>query len=207
MAAWSQFSNAFGEYPFDAGYVYRGPTQCGPANLLYPEPTGYRATMVGFPYDDVDGWRARYPADVLAAQFAKMAAGWEAGLADYRKALDKTHTAVELANANDDLRVAEAVGLHFDSVANQIQFILARNALRSGKLSTAERDVEVRLIERTVRDEIDNAKRLFTLTREDPRIGFEASNHYYYLPLDLVEKVINCEYVLKEWLPRWSAGG
>ena len=29
------------------------------------------------------------------------------------------------------------------------------------------------------------------------RLG--ASNHYYYLPLDLVEKVINCEYILKAW--------
>ncbi|MEJ2704980.1 MAG: hypothetical protein P8Z79_21290 [Sedimentisphaerales bacterium] len=204
LAAWSQFSSAFGEYPFDAGYVYRGPTQCGPANLLYPEPTGYRATMVGFPYDDVDGWRTRYPADVLAAQFAKMAAGWETGLADYKEALGKTDTPVERANATGDLRVAEVVGLHFDSVANQIQFTLTRNALLSGKLSAPERKTRISLIKKVVTDEIDDAERLFTLTRADSRIGFEASNHYYYLPLDLVEKVFNCEYILKEWLPRWS---
>ncbi len=202
ISAWSQFSSAFSEYPFDAGYVYRGPTQCGPANLLYPEPTGYRATMVGFPYDDVEGWRGRYPAEVLAAQFAKMAAGWEGGLADYERALSKINTSVEQANARGDLGVARAVGLHFDSVANQIQFVLARNALLSGKLSASERDAKTRLIREIAADEIDNAKRLFTLTRQDPRIGFEASNHYYYLPLDLVEKVINCEYILNVWLPQ-----
>jgi hypothetical protein len=206
MAAWSQFSSAFSEYPFDAGYLYRGPTQCGPANLLFPEPTGYHATMVGFPYDDVEGWRGRYPADVLAAQFEKMAVGWKAGLTDYKKILGKTGTPAEQANARDDIRVAEAAGLHFDSVANQIQFVLARNALLSGKLSASEREASISLIKKIVTDEIGNAKRLFALTREDPRIGFEASNHYYYLPLDLVEKVINCEYILNVWLPQWSKG-
>ncbi|MCJ7560256.1 hypothetical protein MUO79_06515 [Candidatus Bathyarchaeota archaeon] len=62
------------------------------------------------------------------------------------------------------------------------------------------------MIKAVVADEIQNAKRLFVLTREDPRIGFEASNHYYYLLLDLVEKAINCEYILNTWLPRYSGG-
>ena len=33
------------------------------------------------------------------------------------------------------------------------------------------------------------------------RIGFEATNHYMYYPLDMVEKVVNCDYVLNKWLP------
>jgi hypothetical protein len=40
------------------------------------------------------------------------------------------------------------------------------------------------------------ARELFTLASQDSRIGFEASNHYYYVPLDLVEKVINCRALL-----------
>ena len=40
-------------------------------------------------------------------------------------------------------------------------------------------------------------RRLFTLTREDSRIGFEPSCQYFYLPLDLVEKVINCRWLLE----------
>jgi hypothetical protein len=47
-----------------------------------------------------------------------------------------------------------------------------------------------------LQDEIQTASRLFTLTLQDSRIGYEASNHYYYLPLDLVEKVINCRHIL-----------
>ena len=49
---------------------------------------------------------------------------------------------------------------------------------------------------RAVEDEIVVAKELFVLARQDSRIGFEASNHYYYVPQDLVEKVVNCQDVL-----------
>ncbi|MDI6449769.1 hypothetical protein [Anaerobaca lacustris] len=198
MAGWSKFSDAFSEFPFDGSYVYRGPSQVGPSNLLYLEPTGYPSTMVGFPYDDVDGWRGIYPADVLAGQFEKIASGWQEGLAIWTRTLDKIDGPQQRANASSDLIVAEAAGLHFESVANQIRFILARNALRSGSLNRAERDAAVSTMRARAHAEIENAKRLFTLTRQDPRIGFEASNHYYYLPLDLVEKAVNCEYVLAE---------
>ncbi len=197
IAGWSKFSDAFSEFPFDGSYVYRGPSQCGPSNLLYLEPTGYPSTMVGFPYDDVDGWRGIYPAEVLAGQFERIASGWQQGLAIWIETLEKIGEPQERANARSDLVVAEAAGLHFDSVANQIRFILARNALRSGSLNQAERDTAVATMRAKANAEIGNARRLFALTRQDPRIGFEASNHYYYLPLDLVEKVVNCESILR----------
>lgn len=202
LDAWSKFSTAFTEYPFHIGYVYRGPTQYGPANPLYAEPTGYSATMVGFPYDHVNGWRAAYPAEVLAGQFEKLAAGWKKGLAVFDRAMGKTKTAVQNKNTLDDLRIAEACYLHFKSVANQIRFTLARNALLSQSVSPAEKENHIAAIKEIAVDEIQIAKRLFVLTREDSRIGFEASNHYYYFPFDLVEKVINCEYILNNWLPQ-----
>ncbi|MBN1506537.1 MAG: hypothetical protein JW955_06815 [Sedimentisphaerales bacterium] len=204
LAAWSKFSTTFTEYPFHAGFIYNGPMQCGPANLLYPEPTGYKATMVGFPYDDVDGWRAVYPADVLAGQLEKIAAGWREGLAAFQKAADKPIPRSQRANLHEDLGLAEAAGLHFRSAGNQIRFTLARNALLSGSLKDEEHEAQINAIKKIVADEIDAASRLCTLTRQDPRIGYEASNHYYYLPLDLVEKVINCRYVADIWLPRLS---
>jgi len=44
--------------------------------------------------------------------------------------------------------------------------------------------------------ESDLARQLFTLVQEDSRIGFEPSCQYFYLPLDLVEKVVNCRWLL-----------
>jgi len=200
LLAWSRFSKAFSEYPFDGTFVYRGPTQCGPANLLFAKPTGYRATMVGFPYDDVAGWRGIYPVAVLAHQFEIMATGWQAGLTALRAALGKIEEPERRAYARRDLGVARAIGLHFDSVANQIRFITARNELLSGTLARSDREARVDAIRAVLSNEIDNAKGLFALTQDDPRIGFEASNHYYYLPLDLVEKVVNCEYLARTWV-------
>ena len=112
----------------------------------------------------------------------------------------KTGTPAQQANLRTDAGLAEAAGLHFRSVANQVRFIMARNALLSGSLDGAERKVQIEAARRLLADEIQTAKRLFTLIWQDSRIGFEASNHYYYLPLDLVEKVVNCQYIADTWL-------
>jgi hypothetical protein len=201
LAAWSKFSTAFAEYPFHAGLLYEGPMQCGPANLLYPEPTKYHATMVGFPYDDLNAWRAIYPPEILAGQFEKVAAGWREGLSLFEGAVRAGGVSSPQTNLRRDAGLAEAAGLHFRSVANQIRFILARNALLSGAPKDTERQAQIDAIKRIADDEIQNARRLFVLVCQDSRIGFEASNQYYYLPLDLMEKVVNCEYVLNTWLP------
>jgi len=36
------------------------------------------------------------------------------------------------------------------------------------------------------------------LVKADSRIGYESSNHYFYIPQDLLEKVVCCRYVLSE---------
>ena len=96
------------------------------------------------------------------------------------------------------MRFAQAARLHFQSVANQVRFVLLRDALANAArpLPPARRQQTIDQLRRVVDDEICLAKQLFTLTRIDSRIGFEASNQYYYFPLDLVEKVICCEQVL-----------
>jgi hypothetical protein len=193
-AAWTEFSKAFAEFPFDGDLVYRGPQQLGPANLLYAEPTGYVATMVGFPYDDLKGWRGPYPPDVFAGQFEKVAAGWEAGLHHLEKAALAAPTDRRAA-ATADLRLAKVAYLHFASTANQARFVLARDALRRGDLAADERQQLQEVVPRFVQRESDLAEQLFALTQADSRIGFEASNQYYYVPLDLVEKVISCEFI------------
>jgi hypothetical protein len=195
--AWAAFSNAFREYPFHAGVIYNCPIQVGPANLLYATPTRYAATMTGIPYDDLNRWRGPYPAEVLAVQFEKIAAGWKKGLPELEQAVEKA-PADKTAEARAELGIARAAQIHFQSVANQVRFTLARDALLDGKkpLSPAERSRHIAEMKRTLADEIETARRLFTLARQDSRLGFEAANQYFYLPGDLVEKVIACRYIL-----------
>ena len=47
------------------------------------------------------------------------------------------------------------------------------------------------------RDEIELARRLYRIARHDSTIGYEATNHYYYRPLDVAEKVLNCDDVIR----------
>jgi len=189
--------------PFHGSLVYSAPMQLGPANLLWAEPTGYHATMVGFPYDDLDAWRAVYPPEVFVSQFEKVASGFEQAHAALAAAFQERRlqlTANQRAAFLQELAVGEAAAIHFRSTANQARFIIARRRLKETKSPT---DIESACaeLERTLRAEIASARRLYAIQIRDSRIGFEASNQYYYVPADLAEKVVNCHYLLEHWLP------
>lgn len=196
-AAWKSLSDAFREYPFNSGVVYRCPVQWGAANLLHARRTGYRATMWGLPYDDIDGWRGPYPPDVFVRQFQKMARGFRDGILELEKAVEKT-PAVRRAGAEADVRYARVAAITFQSIANQGAFVIARDAL-DGMADKASPDAR-RLradIRKLLESEIGLAKQLFPLVQADSCIGFEPSCQYFYLPHDVLEKVINCRWLLK----------
>ena len=154
----------------------------------------------GNPLRRSDGWRGPYPAEVFAAQFEKVAEGWRSGIPALKAAVEKAPPD-RRDEAQAELRFAQAADTNFQSVANQTRFVLARDALAdpSQKLSPEERRRLRDEIKRCLESEIALARQLFTLTSEDSRIGFEAANQYFYLPLDLVEKVINCRWLLEQY--------
>lgn len=203
LRAWKLFSDAYREYPVHISVLYRGPQQLGPANLLFAERTGYASTMVGFPYDDLDGWRGPYPSEVFIRQFETVARVWAKGIEELRAAIDAAPAALR-AEARRDLNVAEACRIHFASVAAQARFVVAREALRgaAGDAGAREgaregaRGAALQAVRREVAREEALAVELLEVA--DSRIGYEASNHYYYLPRDLLEKVVSCRHLLEE---------
>ncbi|MBI4603160.1 MAG: hypothetical protein HY721_14470 [Planctomycetes bacterium] len=203
--AWTGMSDAFRELPYHAASIYRAPFQTGPANLLHAEPSGYASTMVGFPYDDLDGWRAAYPPEVYAGQLERVAQGW-------REAMERLRAAARVAPRESslaaELRVAEAALLHFASAAQQARFVMARARHRD---AAARKDRAAALaalgdMDRIAGDEEAAARALLAVVREDSRIGFEATNHYYYLPADLLEKAVSCRWIRDVWVPREREG-
>lgn len=195
VKAWQAYSTAFSEFPFGGG-LYYSPTQAGPSNLLWEQPTGYSATMVGLPYDDLAKWCGHYPPEVLAAQFTKIADG-------FKEALHTLEHATMLLDLQEpqkkllfrEMSVAETVNLHFRSVANQVKFILERNKKEAA---------DVKQLSFLLRVEIILAKRMMVLQSRNSTLGFEASNHYFYTPADLAEKVLNCRDLLDRWLPAFG---
>jgi len=201
VQAWYRFSEAFREFPFHVGSIYRTPMQMGPANPLWETPTGYASTMVGFPYDDLGNWRAAYPPDVFISQLEKIADGFDDAFASLEEAGGKAEA--EAANRlalERELDVARACALHCRSAANQARFVAARDALLSAADARAAAPL-IATIEATLEAETELARQMHAIQSRDSRIGFEASNHYFYVPLDLVEKVVVCEDLLSRWLP------
>ena len=122
--------------------------------------------------------RGIYPADIFASQLEKVAAGFEAAIAKLRATVAESPAVLA-----EELLFAEAAALHFASVANQSRSVIARDSGESASLL------------RLIGAEVKLAIRLHALQSRDSRIGFEASNQYYYTPHHLVEKVINCRWL------------
>ena len=184
--AWKVFSEAFRQFPFHVDVIYFGPMNFGPANLFHLKKTGYNATMIGFPYDDLDTWRANYSAEVFEEQFRILSERWQEGIMSLEKAgkiipAEKMDNFIELEN------ISRTAYCHFKSTCNIIQFVQMRNAGAGCEKITAVLDDEIKL-----------TKELHRIVCSDSRIGFEASNHYYYTINDLKEKIINCEYLKKQ---------
>jgi hypothetical protein len=194
--AWRSISEGFAEFPYHGGVVYNSPHQIGPANLLFAERTGYRATMVGIPYDDLDGWRAVYPRPVYAEQMAKTAAAFARASDRLRDLSNRAGSRRRALEEEADL--ARVCAIHFESAANQAKFVIEREALRSDKGPHSRTAAQTR-IRALLRREAELASQLHAIQGRDSRIGFEASNQYYYVPQDLIEKVLNCERLLKTY--------
>jgi len=207
VKAWNGFSAAFCEYPYHPGLVYNAPQHMGPSNPLWDKPTGYRATMTGLPYDDLDGWRVIYPPEVFIAQFDKVADGFAANVELMRKTAAESagaQSAEERKALSDEINVAEACGIHFRSCANQARFVVARGALAAAK-TKAEAIPQIETLEKMLLAESALAARLYAVQCRDSRIGFEATNHYFYIPFDLIEKQVNCRHLREEWLGQIKA--
>lgn len=184
------FSCAMSNFPFHLDTVYYAPQNVGPMNLLFDEPTNYTASMVGYPYDDLKSWRAVYSEEVFRDQFKKLSEMWGAGI----EILDHGRKFVEKNKYDkyeDLVTVSKASFCHFRSTYLQIEFIILR------KKFSENRSLENKFnLIKILHEEIEIAKMLYKIVLKDSRIGFEPSNQYNYTRFDLVEKVINCHYLL-----------
>jgi hypothetical protein len=94
------------------------------------------------------------------------------------------------------LAIAVTCYHHFQSVANQIEFYLVRDQVAQAIGKDA---IQLRSrMQELATKELDLARKQYRVAKSSSLIGYEASNHYYYTPLDLVEKVLNCQQTIDE---------
>ena len=162
---------AFREYPFSIGALYLSPKTLGAANLWEIEPEEKSSTMVCYAYDDYEAWTAPYPYEVYVSQLEKLLDGWKWGVQQL-SALPQTARVAELT------RYAKAAYAHFQTDLLQTKF------------AKYKREGDRAAMKACVLAEKANAETLLTLMRQDARIAFEASNHYFYTERNLLEKIV-----------------
>lgn len=184
-AAWTRYSEAFRSYPMQWQTVYYSPVQLGPANLLYAEKTGWRATMVNTAYDDFERWTAGFSAcrGKWVELMQAVADGFNEGDALWRKAVaEMSGPARETALRERD--IFRAATLHFRSAADQARFILARDRGDAA---------EMRLI---AARELATVREMLPIVCRESILGYESSNRYMYVPNDMREKMLVCHRIL-----------
>ena len=186
-AAQYKLSNAFSHYPFYIGTLYYGPQNFGPMAPFFLEKTGYRATMIGFPYDDMEWWSGIYPEDVYEDEYRKLVEGWREGLTDLLVYKGKNEELDEM------ILMAQAVLCQYESAYHHIQFVNRRDEMLADKDASTVNILRNEML-RIVREEMETVQTLIDLRLQDSRIGFESSNHYFYTLQDLKEKMINLAY-------------
>jgi hypothetical protein len=182
LQAWKIFAATFAEYPFTNGLVYSSVVQWGPAHPWWIRPSGKQPRIL-HSYDDLR-WTRPFGPELTARIFERMAANWARGLR-YLEAASRKVPAGRRAAAIADLRVSRAVGLYFASIANFIRFHECRGA-------GGER------VRQLLRKEIGLATEFLGIASADARFGYEPSLQYFYLPLDIREKIAACRYYLGE---------
>lgn len=188
-AAQQKLSDAFSHFPFHIDSLYYGPQNFGPMAPFFLEKTGYSASMVGYPFDDIRGWSGIYPVDVYENEYRQLVEGWNEGV---ESLLAYQGTSDEL---DEMILIARVVLCQFESAYHHIQFVRRRDANVvdwDTDLFGAEPREALLCI---VRAEIKTVRMLGDLRMQDSRIGYESSNHYFYTMQDLKEKLINLDYV------------
>lgn len=170
------FCAAFEKFPFDVGTVYTGPHNAGVSNLLYEKPTGLKATMTCFCYDDLEAWRSVYTEDIYEKQLTELLKKWEEGI-----------EILEGVKECDFTYMAKACLAIFSSCVNQVRFIRMRDN------DGIQKDKEA--LKELLKSETENAKMLYNIMQKCPAIGYEAANHYYYTQAMMLEKILNCAYL------------
>ncbi|MBQ8407664.1 MAG: hypothetical protein IJY39_02230 [Clostridia bacterium] len=177
---------AFREYPFSIRTLYMSPKTLGSANLWDLTPEEKSSTMVCFAYDDFEGWIYPYPVETYLSQLDKQLSLWREGIAILADV-------PESPLVSEILRYAKVAYLHFDTDRLQTRFAIAKRATDYGEMLNC------------VLAERENAESLLSLVRSDAKIGYEASNHYFYTERNLLEKILRMDAFASELQKRIRA--
>ncbi len=178
----AKFCASFQKLPFDVTFLYYGPQHMCAANLFFLQKQNVFSTMCGFPYDNIDRWRGIYPESTFYGGIKDMLEGWKEGLEILNSIIKSTKKIIELK------QVSQVFYLCYKSVYNQYLFTKEKIKQNPDRKKLSE----------IINSEFACAKELYRLQCENPAIGFEAGNHYFFNENMLLEKLVNLKALLRK---------
>ena len=172
--------DGFKEYPFSINSLYFSPKTLACANLWTLKKDEKQSCMVSYSYDDYEKWIQPYPIQVYLSQYEKLLKLWEQG--------NSLLVGIVGENTEDLKLFARGAYVHFKADYLQTKFSFLKQNIKKN------RD-EIKLV---LMAEQANTEELLDLICRDGRIGFEASNHYFYTDRNLIEKLLNIQQLNKE---------
>lgn len=181
------FEKAFVNFPFNLNYLYNGTQNFGASNLMYFKKTNIKSTMCGFCYDDIDTWRGIFSRKKLAKSLNLLSKG-------FLKA-DKLLEKYKETYKNDILEkeislYVKALSAIYQSCYNQVNFIITRD-----KYLDCKKELYKKSMLKILDNEFKTTKKQYYCATADSKIGYEASNHYYFTENSFLEKLINIEKI------------
>ncbi len=168
------FSKAFKKYPFDVSTIYLAPHTLGPANLWYLDKTKKISTMVCYSYNDIQNYTRAFGADYYLSLMKQLLNKWKEGL--------DTLEPVKGNPYYEELKLfANATYIHLKSAYNTVRFYYEYQKV----------EVDKEIINKLIDSELQLTTNLYNLIIKDSRIGFEMTNHYYYVENNLLLKIAN----------------
>lgn len=176
----------FRDYPF-GHMLYFSAKNLGPANLWSLTPDEKKSTMVTFTFDDYEDWTRPYGYEIYTSLYESLLVKWHEGRKQLQALTDECEGEIGKIVA-EMYRYAHTAEIHFTE-----DLLCARYSyLKRDLAANAEALREI-----FARDE-DITRELIDLAAVDPKIGYEASCHYFYNSRNLVEKLIGLDRMREE---------
>lgn len=194
LQAWSSFSEGMAYYPTVVPVLYFSAVNPGPGLKFPLQPEPWRWGMVAMATERLDEASHPFGPDVMIKGFRKLAECFAAGVAHLAQAIALSDRDEWSEENQRDIGICQACWHHFTSAANYAEFILTRNRWLSNPDDASLRD-QVRCL---LQAELKNAQGMLPLAAADSRMGYEGSIGYFYMPMEIVEKIYDLRCSIAE---------
>ena len=175
---WKTFEEAYGNYPLDNQFQYYGPVHDGVVWPLHLKRARKQLPRTwkpdAMPAGDTLGECIKsHTAGEAALLLKRMSALWTEGC---RKLKEIGKDFQNDPTCKEELSVASAMDVQLSSAANIFDFYMLRQQLFNGAENTEEL---LSAMEKIVRQEMENSRKMAELCRNDPRLGYHSEAEVY----------------------------